>query len=189
MVLTDGATGSVTDVSRGTLDRDQWNRRIEPSDVVGIRRDDAVAPRACTQHHGRSNDIGRSSDATELPGFACSLVVERNDLGVRCAEQSCEPGLSPPVAPHLADDTPRHGQSVPVLNVSKEERDDSALVPLECDERAGIECEPWHSGLLRRGRCPPARPPRARFHTKRSIGGATFLGSQRSAGLLQHLLE
>lgn len=99
-----------------------------PVRIVRLRGHDAVAPCACTQRHGRIDDIGRSSDADarELPGFACSLVVERNGLGVRCAEQSCEPGLSAPVAPHLADRTRRHGQTVPVLNVAQEERDDPA---------------------------------------------------------------
>ena len=191
--LAAGRRGSTTCGLRGcrwgSLYRDQRNGRIEPSDVVGIGRDDAVTACPCAQHDGRIDDIGRPPDSTKLPGVACPSVVERNDLCLFCAEKSGEPGLPPPVAPHLADHTRRHRQSVAVLKVPNEERDDSAVVPLECDERAGIECESRQRGLPRLGRCPPMRPARCRLYAERAIGGTTLLCGQRPASFRKHLVE
>jgi len=64
--------------------------RLEPSDVVGIGRGNAVTACPCAEHDGRIDDIGCPPDSTELPGVACPAVLERNDLGFICAEKSGE---------------------------------------------------------------------------------------------------
>jgi len=75
------------------------------------------------------------------------------------------------------------------LEIPEEQRDDAAVAPLECDERAGVEREPWHVDLVRRGRCLTAARAPGCAHAQRAIGITTFLRGHGASGFLEHLLE
>ena len=106
--------------------------------------------RSGTQDDRGVDDIGGAGDSTQLACRAGALIVERLDLRNSGTEQAGQASLTSTIAPDLADNARRNRETQIEFQGTGQDRDDGAIVALEGDERAGIECQAAHFGFRRR---------------------------------------
>jgi hypothetical protein len=117
---------------------------IETPEIVRIRREHHRTTVACSDCYRGVDDIGGRRHPAELSRCSRLTVVKDEHLAHRRSEEPGKPRLTLPIPPCLGNHPCRNHQRVLMLKRSDDDRHNSAIVPLEADQRPGVENESRH---------------------------------------------
>ncbi len=139
-------------------DRHNLKGWIENPKIIRIGRDRPLTGSASADHNVSIHNIGRTTRSKQPPHIGGINPVQRYDIGRRLTKEPGQTRLPFRMADSLSESTRRNRDARPGLAGSGQQDQDSAVVPVNRDQRPGIHCHAPHyaAGLLARPLTPSA---------------------------------
>jgi hypothetical protein len=121
------------------LDGDEVQARIEPRQIICIRREDKAGVLAGSQNNGGVNHIRRLASSAELASRSGAMLIERVYRDSRVSHERGEARLVRSMSPDLANNPRGHDDWGVQLPSALDVTGDTAISPVEGDEGAHVE--------------------------------------------------
>lgn len=120
-------------------DRDDVEPVVDAPEVVRARRDDSHAALSCGERDCGVGDVVRAARAAQLTNGASGEIVEWSNLAHWRTQQPSHADLGSTIAPRLRNYPSGHDERVTVLKRAGDDGNDSSVIAVERDERAGVK--------------------------------------------------
>ena len=134
------------------LHEDKRQSGIDPSQIVGIARDDDLGGPPRAHDDVRIDDVAGATGGQQESGGRRVRPVQRNEIGARLSDESSEAGLSCGTSDGLRERGCWNGHPHAALGRPREKRQHATVAPIERDQATRIEGDAAHAAFVRRAR-------------------------------------